>query len=70
MKIKCIAPEMLSMTDRLFCHFGPFFALLLHPMPKYNNQKYQNFEKIKKTTRDIIILHMRTKKYNHMMYGS
>ena len=42
----------------IFCSFTP--------LPKYNNQKYKNFEKIKKTTQDIIILHMCTKKYNYM----
>ena len=47
MKIKCIAPEMLSMTDCfvILDHFLPFYPT---PPPKYNNQKYQNFEKIKK----------------------
>ena len=30
----------------------------------------QNFEKIKKTPGDIIILHMCAINYNHMMYGS
>ena len=58
MKIKCIAPEMLSMTDRLFCHFGPFFALLSHPTPKYNNRKYQNFEKIKNNSRYYHFTHV------------
>ena len=48
MKIKCIAPEMLSMTDRLFCHFGPFFALLSHPTPKIKQPKIPKFWKNKK----------------------
>ena len=48
-----------------FCHFGPFFALLLP-----NNLKNQNFEKMKKTPGDITILHMCTINGNHMMYGS
>ena len=26
--IWCMVPEILSATDRIFCHFGPFFALL------------------------------------------
>ena len=32
--------------DRIFCHFGPFFALL--PPPSPYNPKNQNFEKWKK----------------------
>ena len=46
--------------DRGFCHFGPFFALL---PPK--NLGNQNFEKIKKMTGHIIILHMCTINENH-----
>ena len=57
--------EIWNATDKISCHFRPFFALLPHSC-----LKYQNFEKIKKTPRDIIILHMCTINYNHMMYGS
>ena len=41
-------------------------------MPFYptNNQKNQNFEKIKKIPLNIIILHMCTKDYDQMTYGS
>ena len=46
----------------IFCHFGPFFALL-----PSNNPKTQNFEKLKW---HIIILHMCNINDNHMMYGS
>ena len=35
-----MVPEILSVTDRIFCHFGQFF---LHLPPK--NLKNQNFEK-------------------------
>ena len=36
-----------------------------------NNAKNQNFEKNeKKTTGDVIILHMYIINYNHMIYGS
>ena len=35
-----------------------------------NNPKKQNFEKMKKTPGDIIILHMFTINDNHMMHGS
>ena len=60
-----MAPEIWSVTNRIFCHFGQFFALL-----PPNNPKNQNFEKLKNTSGDIIILHMCTIKDNHMMYGS
>ena len=60
-------PEILSMTDRILSHFGQFFALLF-PLP--NNPKNQNFEKMKKTTGDIIILHKSAIYDNHMIYGS
>ena len=61
-----MVPEIWSATDRIFCHFGPFFALL--PPPPLNNQKNQNFEKMKKKPGDIIILHMCTKNHDHMLY--
>ena len=64
--IWCMVPEIPSVTDRIFCHFGPFFTLL--PLP--NNPKNQNFEKMKKTPRDIIILNVFTINDNHMLYGS
>ena len=49
-----------------------FFVILDHFLPFYplNNPKYQNFEKILKTPKDIIILHMCTINYDHMIYGS
>ena len=50
-------PKIWSATDRTFSHFGPFFALLPLPRPPLNNPKDQNFEKMKKNPRDIIILH-------------
>ena len=60
-----MVPEILSMTDRFFCHFGPFFAL-----STLYNPNIQNFGKMKKTPGDIIILHMCNTNDNHMMYGS
>ena len=58
--------------NRIFCHFGLFFALL-----SPNNPKNHNFEKMKKLHVGIIILHMCiiilhmcTINENHMMYGS
>ena len=63
--IQCMVPEITSATDRIFCHFVPFFALL-----PCNNPENQNFEKLNKTLGDIIILNMSTINENHMMYGS
>ena len=63
--IWCMVPEILSMRDRIFCPFGPFFALLPH-----NNPKNRNFEKLKKMAGDIIILHKYIVNENHMIYGS
>ena len=57
--------EIQSMTDRIFCHFGLFFAIL-----PPNNLKNQNFEKLKKKPEDIIILNMCTINENQMMYRS
>ena len=60
-----MVPEIWSTTDRIFCHSGPFFALL-PPIDPEN----QNFEKMKKATGDIIILQMCTINDSHMIYGS
>ena len=60
-----MAPEIWSVKDRIFCHFGPIFALL---PPK--NLKNQTFENIKKTLRDTIILQMCTKNHDHMLHCS
>ena len=58
-----MVPEIMSMTDRILCHFGSFFALL----PPSNNPKNQNFLKMKKTPGNIVILHKRPTNGNHMM---
>ena len=63
--IWCMVPEIASATDRIFCPFGPFFAILLPLQPEKSK-----FEKMKKAPRDIIILHIRTMNNNHMMHGS
>ena len=63
--IQCMVPEITSATDRIFCHFVPFFSLL-----PCNNPENQNFEKLNKTLGDIIILNMSTINENHMMSGS
>ena len=52
-----------------FCHFGPFYALLLPPPPR-KNVKNKNFEKLKKIPGDIIILQWCTKNHDHMLYCS
>ena len=48
-----------------------FFVILGHFLPFYppNNPKNQNFEEVKKTPGDIIILHKCTINDSHMMYG-
>ena len=45
-----MVPMIRSATDRIFCHFALFFALLF-PAP-LNNLENQNFEKMEKTPRD------------------
>ena len=60
-----MVPEIWSATDRIFCHLDPF--LLFYPP---NNLKNQNFEKMKKTSGDITVLHMSAINDNHMIYGS
>ena len=61
-----MVPEIWSKMERIFCHFGQFFA---HLPPK--NQKKQNFEKMNKRPGDIIILHKCTKNHDHVLlrYG-
>ena len=59
-----MVPEIPSVTDMIFCHSAPVFALL-----PPNNPKNQKFEKMKKPPGDIIILQMCVINDNHMMYG-
>ena len=49
-----------------------FFVILGRFLPFYpiNNLKNQNFEKMKQTSEDIIILHLCIRHDNRMMYGS
>ena len=61
-----IFPEIWSVTDRICCHFGPFFAFLYSLTTRKINI-------LKKWTppRDIIILHMCTiNDNNYMMHDS
>ena len=46
----------------ILSHFPPSTAL------PFNNPENKNFEKLKKASGDVIILHMRTKNHNHMMH--
>ena len=50
---------------RIFCHYGPFFAL---PSPLAMDPENQNFEKMKKTLQDII-LQMFTINDSHTIHG-
>ena len=62
--------------DICFFRYGvqqtKFFVILDRFLPFYpcNCLKNQNFEKMKKTSGDTIILHICTKNYDQMMYGS
>ena len=62
--------------DVWFLRYGAwqteFFVILEHFLPFYppNNPKNQNFKKMKQKPGDIIILHMCTKNYDQVMYGS
>ena len=63
--ISCIIAEM-SIADRIFCDFGPFFALL----PTLTTQKIKILLKLKKAVGDIMNLHKCTINDNGIMYGS
>ena len=59
-------PEIWCMTDVIVIFdFGLFF-----PFYFPSSLKNKNYTKMKKTPGDIIILHMCTKNYDYMMYGS
>ena len=58
--------EIWRVADIVFIfHFGVFFALL--PL---NDPKIQDFIKMKKTPRDIVVLNMCTNIYDHIIYSS
>ena len=60
-------PEIWHVTDVIFTfNFGPFFALLL---PKVTACKVKILKKIKTLPEDIVILHICTKNYDHIMYS-
>ena len=58
-----MVPEILSATDKIFCHYGSLFALL----PPSGRRKLK-FSKIRKTLQDIIILEMFTINGSHMIH--
>ena len=64
--ISCMLPKIYSWMDIIFCHFGPFFTFF-YPT---NNKENQNFEKMEKAPKHIIILQMFTINDNFMMYAS
>ena len=49
-----------------------FFVILGHFLPFYptNSPENQNFEKMKKESGDVTILHTCTTNHNHLMYAS
>ena len=78
MTIICTAPEIWTATNRIFCHFGSFFALLplatpptpTPPIPFLTAQKIKMLKKMKKKPGDIIILPKCTKNHDHMLHCS
>ena len=61
-----MAPEIWSVTDRIFLSFWTFFC----PFTPPTTQKINILKKWKKTPEDIIILNMCTINDNHMINGS
>ena len=45
-----MVPEIWNETDRIFCHFGPFFPLTTQ---KIRILKNQNFKKVKKKCMEL-----------------
>ena len=64
--IWCMVPEIWSETDRIICHFGPFFALLPPPLII---PKIKFWKKMKKMPIDIILLYIHVYHEDHI-YGS
>ena len=57
--IWCTAPKIQSETDRIFCHFGPFFAFLTPPTPPLMILKMKSLrKKMKKMSGDVILLYI------------
>ena len=51
------------------CNYYFSFWAILCPFTRLTRQKNQNFKKMKKSSGDIIILHMSTLNYYYMMYA-
>ena len=66
MIIRYTVREIRRGADVIFIFHFELFFLPFHPP---NDPKNQNLKKMKKPG-DIIILHMCSKNYDHMMYGS
>ena len=72
--ISCMTPEIWSTTDRIFFAFWTIFCPFTPPSPppppplQPRNPENPNFEKMKKTPGDIIILHECTINDNHIWY--
>ena len=58
--------EIWSMTNKIFCYFRQFFAIL----PPLTTWKIKILKNWKKTPGDIIILHMCSISKNHVMFDS
>ena len=58
-------PEIWCIIDVIIFHFGYFL-----PFTPLTAQKVKIKKKMKKTPGDIIILHICTKNYNQMIYGT
>ena len=56
-----MVPQIRSVTDRILCHFGPFFAASppSPPSPPQTTQKIKIFGNIKKPPGDIICLFLK-----------
>ena len=69
-----IISHMCTINENVFLRYGvqrtEFFDILSHYLPFYpiKDLKNQNFQKIKETPADIIILHKFTKNHDHMLY--
>ena len=65
LEIWSVMDSFLSFWTIFYTYITP--SLSLHPTPSTNKTKNQNFEKMKKTTGDIINLHKCTKNHDHML---
>ena len=64
--IWCMIPEICYVTDRIFSDFGPFFALLPHPLTPPISPRNKNIKKNLKNT----FLHKWTKNHDHRVLCS